>query len=136
VVFFSAQKLKFSHMNNASLSKIATIAYALVIIVFGVTHFINTQEMRNFVPAFVPGGGIWVYITGTLLILAGIAILLNMQTRLAGILLAILLLSFALTIHLPKVLDGNSSGVGQIMKDIGLAAGALLIASRSQTSLK
>jgi putative oxidoreductase len=123
-------------MNNASLSKIATIAYALVIIVFGVTHFINTQEMRNFVPAFVPGGGIWVYITGTLLILAGIAILLNMQTRLAGILLAILLLSFALTIHLPKVLDGNSSGVGQIMKDIGLAAGALLIASRSQTSLK
>lgn len=123
-------------MNNSSLSKIATIAYALVIIVFGVTHFINTQDMRNFVPAFVPGGGVWVYITGTLLIVAGVSFLLNMQTRLAGILLAILLLSFALTIHLPRVLDGNSSGVGQIMKDIGLAAGALLIASRSQTSLK
>ena len=49
------------------------------------------------------------------------------------ILLAVLLLSFALTIHLPKLLDGNASGLGQIMKDIGLAAGALLIASRSES---
>lgn len=117
-------------MNNAIMFRSATIAYALVIIVFGATHFINTTEMRNFVPAFVPGGGIWVYITGAALIAAGIAFIINKQTRLAGILLAILLLSFALTIHLPRVIDGNSSGVGQIMKDIGLAAGALLIASR------
>ena len=109
------------------------IAYALVIIVFGVTHFINSQDMRNFVPAFVPGGGAWVYITGACLIASGIAFIINKQTRLAGILLAVLLLSFALTIHLPKVIDGNSSGVGQIMKDIGLAAGALLIASRTTT---
>ena len=117
-------------MNNAIMSKIAIIAYALVIIVFGLTHFMQSQDMRNFVPAFVPGGGAWVYITGALLIAAGIAFIFNRQTRLAGILLAVLLLSFALTIHLPKLLDGNSSGLGQIMKDIGLAAGALLIASR------
>jgi putative oxidoreductase len=121
-------------MNNAIMSKIAIIAYALVIIVFGLTHFVQSQDMRNYVPAFVPGGGVWVYITGTLLIAAGIAFIINRKTRLAGILLAVLLLSFALTIHLPKLLDGNSSGLGQIMKDIGLAAGALLIASRSQAS--
>ncbi len=120
-------------MNNAIISKIAIIAYALVIIVFGLTHFVQSQDMRNFVPAFVPGGGIWVYITGALLIAAGIAFLINWKTRLAGILLAVLLLSFALTIHLPKLVDGNSSGLGQIMKDIGLAAGALLIASRNES---
>ena len=119
-------------MNNAIMSRTATIAYALVIIIFGVTHFMNSQDMRNYVPAFVPGGGVWVYITGTLLIAAGVAFIINKQTRLAGILLAVLLLSFALTIHLPKVIDGNNSGVGQIMKDIGLAAGALLIASRTK----
>ena len=126
------QQLKFSHMNNVTMSKIAIIAYSMVIIIFGVTHFFNTEAMRAFVPAFVPGGGVWVYITGALLIAAGIAILINKQTRLAGILLAILLLSFALTIHLPKLLSGGDSAVGQIMKDIGLAAGALLIASRSE----
>jgi putative oxidoreductase len=119
-------------MNNAILSKIATIAYALVIIVFGITHFANTEEMRAYVPAFVPGGGVWVYITGAALIASGIAIIINKQTRLAGILLAILLLSFALTIHLPKLINGFSSAVGQIMKDIGLAAGALLIATKSK----
>ncbi len=116
-------------MNNATMSRIATIAYAVVIIVFGVTHFASSQDMRNFVPAFVPGGGVWVYITGTLLVAAGLAFLLNRQLRLAGILLAVLLLSFALTIHLPRLIDGNSSGLGQILKDLGLAAGALLIAS-------
>jgi len=119
-------------MNNATMSRIATVAYALVILIFGITHFINTDEMRGFVPAFVPGGGAWVYITGSALIAASVAILINKQTRLAGILLAVLLLSFALTIHLPKVLGGLNSFVGQILKDIGLAAGALLIASRDK----
>jgi uncharacterized membrane protein len=120
-------------MNNATMSRIATIAYAIVIIVFGVTHFVNTQEMRNYVPAFVPGGGAWVYITGAFLLASGIAMIINKKVRLAGILLTILLLSFALTIHLPRALNGFESGVGLIMKDIGLAAGALLIASRSQS---
>ncbi len=118
-------------MNNVILSRTATIAFALVIIIFGVTHFVQSQDMRNYVPAFVPGGGAWVYITGAALVASGIAFILNWQARWAGILLAILLLSFALTIHLPRVMDGNSSGAGQILKDIGLAAGALLIASKS-----
>lgn len=113
------------------LARIAIIAYALVIIVFGVTHFISSQDMRNYVPAFVPGGGAWVYITGACLVASGLAFLLNVQTRIAGLLLTLLLLSFALTIHLPRAINGNSSGVGQILKDIGLAAAALLIAARS-----
>ncbi len=118
-------------MNNATMSRIATIAYAIVIIVFGVTHFINTQDMRNLVPAFVPGGGVWVYITGAFLLASGIAILINQKVRLAAILLTVLLLCFALFTHLPRLIDGFDSGLGLIMKDIGLAAGALLIASRS-----
>ena len=120
-------------MNNSTMSRIAIIAYALVIIIFGVTHFINTQEMRNYVPAFVPGGGVWVYVTGACLIASGLAMIVNKKVRLAGILLTVLLLSFALTIHLPRLINGFESGVGLIMKDIGLAAGALLIASRSES---
>jgi putative oxidoreductase len=119
-------------MNNATMSRIATIAYALVIIVFGVTHFINTQEIRNYVPAFVPGGGVWVYVTGAFLLASGIAILINKQVRLAAILLTVLLLCFALIVHLPRTINGFDSGVGLIMKDIGLAAGSLLIASRNE----
>ncbi|MFT3934660.1 MAG: DoxX family membrane protein [Chitinophagaceae bacterium] len=119
-------------MNNATLARIATVAYALVIIVFGITHFINTEDMRNYVPAFVPGGGIWVYITGACLLASGIAILINKQVRMAALLLTALLLIFALTTHLPRLINGFDSGVGLIMKDIGLAAGSLLIASRTE----
>ena len=120
-------------MNNATMSRIATIAYAIVIIIFGVTHFINTQDMRNYVPSFIPGGGFWVYLTGFFLLASGIAILINWKVRLAAILLTILLLCFALFVHLPRTINGFESGVGLIMKDIGLAAGSLLIASRSES---
>lgn len=118
-------------MNNPTLSRIAIIAYAIVIIIFGVTHFVNTQDMRNYVPSFIPGGGFWVYLTGAFLLASGIAMLINKKVRLAAILLTILLLCFALFVHLPRTINGFESGVGLIMKDIGLAAGALLIASRS-----
>ena len=48
-------------------------------------------------------------------------------------LLTVLLLCFALIVHLPRTINGFESGVGLILKDIGLAAGALLIASRSES---
>ncbi|MEP6726014.1 MAG: DoxX family membrane protein [Bacteroidota bacterium] len=115
------------------MSRIAIIAYAIVIIIFGVTHFVNTQEMRNYVPSFIPGGGFWVYVTGAFLLLSGVAILINKKVRLAAMLLTVLLLCFALFVHLPRTMGGFESGVGLILKDIGLAAGALLIASRSES---
>ncbi|HTL09434.1 MAG TPA: DoxX family membrane protein [Chitinophagaceae bacterium] len=118
-------------MNNATMSRIATIAFALVIIIFGVTHFVNTQDMRNYVPSFIPGGGFWVYITGFFLLASGIAMLINWQVRLAALLLTVLLLCFALFVHLPRTINGFESGVGLMLKDIGLAAAALLVASRS-----
>jgi putative oxidoreductase len=121
-------------MNNATMSRAATIAYALVIIIFGVTHFVNTQEMRNYVPAFVPGGGFWVYLTGFFLLASGVAMLVNRQVRMAAILLTVLLMCFALFVHLPRILNGFESGVGLIMKDIGLAAASLHIASYSPVS--
>lgn len=120
-------------MNNATMSRIATIIYAIVIIIFGVAHFVNTEEMRNKVPSFIPGGGFWVYLTGFFLLASAVAILINKKARLAAILLTVLLLCFALFVHLPRTISGFDSGVGLMMKDIGLAAGSLLIASRSQS---
>jgi len=122
-------------MNNATLSKIGTIFYALVIGFFGINNFIAGTGLQKMVPSFLPGGVAWLYITGACLILAAIAFLIDRQVRLAGLLLFLFLLLIVLTVHLPAVLNAPDFGARRfpltnLIKDSGLAAGALLVASR------
>lgn len=123
-------------MDNTTISKIGTIFYALVIGFFGINHFINVSGFQKMVPSFLPGGSVWVYITGACLLLAAIAFLFNKQTRLAGLLLALFLLLIVVTVHLPAVINAPDSGARRfplvnLIKDTGLAAAALLVAGRS-----
>ncbi len=120
-------------MNNATLARIGTVLYALIIGTFGVLHYMNASGMAPLVPTFIPPAGtFWIYITGTCLILAAISILINKYSRLAGILLGIMLLIFVLTIHLPNHLHGDSGALSMILKDTGLAGCAFIIASRGK----
>jgi putative oxidoreductase len=123
-------------MDNTTISKIGTIFYALVIGFFGLNHFMNGTGMAKMVPSFLPGGVVWVYITGTCLLAAAIAFLINRQVRLAGLLLALFLLLIVVTVHLPAVLNAPDDGsrrfpMVNLIKDTGLAAAALLVAGRS-----
>ena len=122
-------------MDNTTLSKVGTIFYALVIGFFGINHFLNGTGMQKMVPSFLPGGVVWVYITGACLVAASIAFLIGKQTRLAGLLLALFLLLIVLTVHLPAVLHAPDSNARRfpmtnLIKDTGLAAAAILVAAR------
>jgi putative oxidoreductase len=122
-------------MDNVTISKIGTIFYALVIGFFGLNHFMNGTGMQKMVPSFLPGGVIWVYITGACLLLAAISFLINRYTRLAGLLLCLFLLLIVATVHLPAVLNAPDSEYRRfpmvnLIKDTGLAAAALLVAAR------
>jgi putative oxidoreductase len=122
-------------MDNTTLSKVGTIFYALVIGFFGINHFLNGTGMQKMVPSFLPGGVVWGYITGACLVAAAIAFLIDKQTRLAGLLLALFLLLIVLTVHLPAVLHAPDSNARRfpmtnLIKDTGLAAAAILVAAR------
>jgi uncharacterized membrane protein YphA (DoxX/SURF4 family) len=122
-------------MNNTNISRIGVILYAIVIGFFGITHFMNASGMAPYVPSFFHGGEFWVYLTGAALIAASIAFFIGKQTRLAGILLAVFLIIIVLTIHLPAVMHAPDEAASRVpltnlIKDMGLAAGALLIAGR------
>ena len=109
-------------------SKIAEIIFALVIGMFGISHFMKTDMMATMVPPSMPGdGSIWVYITGAALILAAIAIIIDKYKTLACYLLAAMLIIFVLTLHLKPAMDGN---MGNLLKDTGLAMAAILIGNR------
>jgi putative oxidoreductase len=123
-------------MDNATISKIGTVFYALVVGFFGINHFLNGTGFQKMVPTFLPGGVFWVYITGACLVAAAIAFLINKQARLAGFLLCLFLLLIVLTVHLPAVLAAPDSAARRfpltnLIKDTGLAAAALLVAARA-----
>jgi putative oxidoreductase len=127
-------------MNNATLTKVGTIFYALVIGFFGINHFLEGTGMQKMVPSFLPGGVIWVYLTGTCLIAAAIAFLIDRQVRLAGLLLCLFLLLIVLTVHLPAVIHAPDGGARRfpmtnLIKDTGLAAAALLVAGSKRNIL-
>lgn len=95
--------------------------------------------MLVYVPEFLPGGKVWVYLVGAAFILAALAFIAHKQVKLAGYLLALMLIVFALAVHLPNSLNagGNDCEYGSrafvnLLKDVALAAFAIYIGSNSK----
>jgi len=116
---------------NAILS---TGRYIMVLpaLIFGVMHFMNAKGMAGMVP--IPGGEIWVYITGLAMIAAAVSIIIGKFDKLAAALLGLLMLIYALSIHLPGVMGAVEEAqkamyMGNLLKDLGLAGGAWIYAS-------
>lgn len=123
-------------MNEHLISRSAVYLLSLVMIVFGVYHFLQPKMMLIYVPDWVPGGLVWVYFTGAAFIGAALAFLSNRLVKVAGYLLAALLLVFVLTIHLPNYLNAGDVEMQQqafvnLLKDTAIMAFALFIASNA-----
>ena len=107
----------------------ARLLYAVPMAIFGIFHFMNASAMSGYVPSFLPGGVLWVYLTGLALILAAISIIIQKKARLAALLLAIMLIVFVLTIWLPQLGGENGqTAMSMLLKDTALAGAALAFA--------
>lgn len=73
-----------------------------------------------------PGGAPMVYFAGVCLLAASISILIGKFDKLASVLLAVLLLLFMIP-HI-QGLSENPNEMGNILKNIALAGGALMFA--------
>ncbi|MDQ3276844.1 MAG: DoxX family protein [Bacteroidota bacterium] len=124
-------------MNQHVISRFAIYVLAIVMAYFGIRHFLYPYDLVVKVPDFLPGGVVWVYLTGTAFILAAISFLINVWVRAAAYLLAVLLFSFVFTIHLPNYLETadkayQTMALTNLLKDTALAAFALYIASNAR----
>ena len=111
----------------------ARIVYGAPFLVFGINHFAKTDMLVQGVPAWLPAPHLMVWITGAWMILASIAIVLDRFVRPAGIALAVLMMIFVLTVHLPGVLGGDGMAFVSLLKDTALAGGGLLVAALPHT---
>jgi uncharacterized membrane protein len=125
-------------MNDHTISRIAIYLLSFVMIVFGINHFRNPHSYLIYVPNYLPGGIVWVYIVGIAFILAAVAFVVKRAVKVAAYLLAAMLLLFVLTIHIPNYLNAGAVDMQQLafvnlLKDTALAAFALHIASNAKT---
>jgi uncharacterized membrane protein len=127
---------KASKKGSANLSFltdiVARVLFAIPFFMFGVNHFVYGQKMAYLIPSYVPGGVFWVYFTGVCLIAAAASIVTKIQGKLAMHLLALLLLIFVVTLHIPGMGSANADikmmSMMALLKDLGLMGGALLLA--------
>jgi uncharacterized membrane protein len=124
-------------MNQHILSRFAIFLLAIVLIVFGIEHFVHPRNMLIYVPTWIPGGLTWVYIVGAACIIVAVSFMLNQMVKVTAYLLALLLFSFVFCVHLPNYLNTADSEYRQlaflnILKDTALAAFALYIASNAR----
>ncbi len=111
-------------------NRVARMLFALPFGIFGIIHFMMGSDMAAMVPDFLPGGDVWVYLTGVALLAACICFVIQKYVFIAGILLALMLIIFATTIHLPNVMAEDPSAMPNLLKDLSLAGGALLLAGK------
>jgi len=124
-------------MNQHTLSRIAIFLLSIVLIVFGIEHFVHPRNMLIYVPAWIPGGITWVYVVGIACILVAISFIINRLVKITAYLLALLLFSFVFGVHLPNYLNTGDPEYRQlaflnVLKDTALAAFALYIASNAR----
>ena len=123
-------------MNNIAY-RIGAILYALIIGFFGVNHFLNGSKMTGMIPSYLPSPIVWVYIAGSTLVLAAIAIIIDKQSRIAGYMLFLLLMIIIVSIHVPGYLNASDEAVKMmnmsgILKDGAMAAAALMVAAKGK----
>jgi uncharacterized membrane protein len=125
-------------MTQRIIAKIAIYLLSVVMIIFGIYHFQHPRTLVVFVPSNIPGGIYWVYGVGVAFILAALAFITNKFVKIAGYLLALLLIVFVLTIHLPNYNQAGDPEMRQtaftsMLKDLALAAFALHIAGSADS---
>jgi putative oxidoreductase len=118
---------------KTSMINIARILFAIPFLIFGAMHLLYAKAMVAVVPAFIPGGILWVYLTGIVLVVTALSFITNIQIKIAGYCLAGMLLVFILTIHIPGIVSKNPVIVRwsmlALLKDFCLAAAAIFISA-------
>ena len=72
--------------------------------VFGFAHFNYIDFTAGFIPAWIPWKVFWAWATGAGHLAAGLAFVSGIQARLAATLLAGMMGSFVVLLHIPRVI--------------------------------
>ncbi len=110
-VFTSLEKLIFT----------GPALFALMIICFGTIHCLYAKEASGYVPAWVPGPVIWMYITGVALIGSGVSIISKIKTDMIAALLGLMVFTWFAILHIPRIIVSPVAYLGSEITSAMLA---------------
>jgi uncharacterized membrane protein len=124
-------------MKNLISTRISIISFAVIIAFFGANNILHARTMASNVPLFLPAAKAMVYISGIGFLLAAVAFIIDRYAKLAGYLLALLLLIIVFSVDVPGIARAANVQVKMIfvtnmLKDAALAMAAILIADISR----
>jgi uncharacterized membrane protein YphA (DoxX/SURF4 family) len=110
------------------------IFFSIMLIIFGIDHFLYVDFVKTLVPTWIPGDVFWTYVAGVALIGSGIALLLGIKTRVVALLLAAMLFLWFAVLHFPRGItfpygQDNGNEVTSVLQSFGFGGVALMIAS-------
>ena len=116
------------------ISRIAIYLLSIVLIIFGVFHFLYPHDLFVYVPDFLVGGIIWAYLVGGAFILVGLSFMTNQYVKFSSYLLVVLLIIFIVTIHWQNYRHAGDKEMRQMalinmLKDTAIVGFALHIAA-------
>ena len=97
---------------SESLIPLGAYPLAIMVIVFGVDHFLYLRSVASLIPKWIPGPVYCTCFAGVALIAAGVAIIVRVKARLAATLLGVMLFIWVLILHIPRAIADPYSGIG------------------------
>lgn len=88
------------------------VLFSLTIISFSIDHFLFAREASDYIPSWVSYHLFWMYLTGSALLVSGMAMMLNIRRRLAAVLLGSMILIWFIILHVPRVIAAPSADMG------------------------
>lgn len=124
-------------MKNFIPTDIPIYIFGIIIGLFGAAQILNAGDMSANVPGFIPAAKIFTYMSGGALLLAAISLIIDRFARLAGYLLALLLIIIVLSIDIPGAIRAQdhalrSAFITNALKDAALAMAAIVIGNLSK----
>ena len=119
--------------NNDHWTKLLRRGFGLCCIVFGTAHYVYADFTAGMIPAWLPHHLALAYLTGTIHVVTGLCLLIDRAAALAATVEALMMCSFVLLLHLPRVAaaPGNRLELTMLTMAVILASSAWLVAARA-----
>ena len=86
------------------LMPVGRIFFSIMLIVFGIDHFLYAQGVATLVPEWIPGHLFWTYFAAIALIGSGISIISKIRIGLVSMLTGIMIFIWFLILHIPRAI--------------------------------
>jgi uncharacterized membrane protein len=120
-IFIACLLFAISDRTHSSLADICVRLFGIACIAFGVAHFAYAEFTASMVPEWLPERLALAYLTGVIHAGTGLALLIGVRRGVAATLEAMMMSSFVLLVHVPRVLPKPEDRMEWTMLLVALA---------------